>query len=162
MAKEKIFYVLAGGLILTLANVSFAFDGYWNWYFHHPRFRPQTGSAAYLQRTPLITEEKTITISIVNDNGSITEVTLIASDNGYIGPKGEYYSTMPTESQLKSIYGLICAPPIRNNIIFYLGKCNGIEKIVVLNKDGAQYLGPKGERYDAIPSEEQLRSIYCK
>lgn len=49
---------------------------------------------------------KEVVIDIHNDNGSITPVKLKRKDCAYIGPKGERYEEMPTEEQLKPIYGL--------------------------------------------------------
>lgn len=161
MAKKTIFYMLAGGLFFTLTNNAFAFDGFWNWYFNHPRFFKSANPVSSLEKVAVI-EENPIIVTIINGNGSVTDIRLIPSDIGYIGPKGEYYSTMPSEAQLKSIYGLAYAPPVRNNVIFYLGKCNGVEKVVVLTKDGTGYIGPKGEYYNILPEENQLREIYCK
>lgn len=47
------------------------------------------------------------TVWITNSNGSRTPVTLRAGTGGtWIGPKGETYTTMPTEAQLRSLYGL--------------------------------------------------------
>jgi len=31
---------------------------------------------------------------------------------------------------------------------------------VTLKKKGDSYIGPKGERYDELPTEEQLKPIY--
>jgi hypothetical protein len=47
-----------------------------------------------------------VTIQIHNDNGSITPVKLKKEGSTYIGPKGERYEKLPTEKQLKPIYGL--------------------------------------------------------
>jgi hypothetical protein len=43
----------------------------------------------------------TVTINITNSNGSITPVTLRKQGVVYIGPRGETYTTLPTEEQLK-------------------------------------------------------------
>ena len=52
-------------------------------------------------------EMSTVTVNITNPNGSITQVKLRKQGVGYIGPKGEYYSTLPTEEQLRQAgYGL--------------------------------------------------------
>ena len=48
----------------------------------------------------------TTIVEIHNDNGSTTPVKLKKKDGGYIGPKGERYDQLPTEEQLKSLYGL--------------------------------------------------------
>lgn len=46
------------------------------------------------------------TVWITNSNGSRTPVLLRAADGGtFIGPRGEYYAGLPTEDQLRPIYG---------------------------------------------------------
>ena len=47
----------------------------------------------------------TVVINVQNSNGSYTPVTLRRAGNQYIGPRGEYYSALPTEAQLKVAYG---------------------------------------------------------
>jgi hypothetical protein len=47
-----------------------------------------------------------IVIKIRNSNGSVTPVELKKDGSAYIGPKGERYEELPTEEQLKPIYGL--------------------------------------------------------
>ncbi len=47
-----------------------------------------------------------VVVEIRNDNGSITPVKLRKKDGSYIGPKGERYEQLPTEEQLKPLYGL--------------------------------------------------------
>lgn len=47
-----------------------------------------------------------VVIEIHNSNGSITPVKLKRDGTAYIGPKGERYEELPTEEQLKPIYGL--------------------------------------------------------
>lgn len=47
-----------------------------------------------------------IVINIHNSNGSITPVELWRDGSAYIGPKDERYEELPTEEQLKPIYGL--------------------------------------------------------
>lgn len=49
--------------------------------------------------------QSTMTINVHNSNGSYTPVVLRKYGNEYIGPRGEYYTTLPTEQQLKSVYG---------------------------------------------------------
>ena len=49
---------------------------------------------------------ESVVIEIHNSNGSITPVKLKKDGTAYIGPKGEFYGELPTEEQLKSIYGL--------------------------------------------------------
>jgi hypothetical protein len=46
-------------------------------------------------------EMSTVTINVINSNGSITPVTLRKQGVVYIGPRGETYTTLPTQEQLK-------------------------------------------------------------
>ena len=46
-------------------------------------------------------EASTVTINITNSNGSITPVTLRKQGGFYVGPRGETYTSLPTEEQLK-------------------------------------------------------------
>jgi hypothetical protein len=50
-------------------------------------------------------EMRTVTVNITNSNGSISAVELRKQGIGYIGPKGEFYDHLPTEGELKPIYG---------------------------------------------------------
>ena len=47
----------------------------------------------------------TFVINVPNANGSFTPVTLVKSNNGYIGPQGEYYPGNPTIDDLRVLYG---------------------------------------------------------
>ena len=47
----------------------------------------------------------TVVINVKNGNGSVTPVTLNRQGNVYVGPRGENYITLPTEEQLRSVYG---------------------------------------------------------
>ena len=46
-------------------------------------------------------EMNIITVNVTNSNGSITPVRLAKQGVGYVGPRGEYYNSLPTEEQLK-------------------------------------------------------------
>lgn len=50
--------------------------------------------------------EEKIFVDVHNSNGSVTPVQLKKKDDVYIGPKGERYEELPTEEQLKPIYGM--------------------------------------------------------
>jgi len=50
-------------------------------------------------------QANTVVINVTNSNGSITPVTLKRQGNLYIGPKGEQYTALPTEEQLRKVYG---------------------------------------------------------
>lgn len=50
-------------------------------------------------------EQNVVTVWITNSNGSKIPVRLTRSGPNYVGPRGEIYQTMPTEEQLKMVYG---------------------------------------------------------
>ncbi|MCD6392720.1 MAG: hypothetical protein J7M40_04350 [Planctomycetes bacterium] len=50
-------------------------------------------------------EQNNVTVWITNSNGSQVPVRLRRDGPGYIGPRGERYPTLPTEAQLKPVYG---------------------------------------------------------
>jgi predicted lipid-binding transport protein (Tim44 family) len=53
------------------------------------------------------TQSNSVTVWLNNSNGSQTPVHLTQnSDGSYTGPKGERYPTMPSEAQLKQLYGM--------------------------------------------------------
>ncbi|MHC4558514.1 MAG: glycine zipper domain-containing protein [Planctomycetota bacterium] len=56
---------------------------------------------AAAERDDIRQELNTVTINITNSNGSISQVKLIRQGAVYIGPKGETYTSLPTEEQLK-------------------------------------------------------------
>jgi uncharacterized protein YcfJ len=47
----------------------------------------------------------TVVVNVNNSNGSVTPVTIRRVGNQYVGPRGEYYNSLPTEAQLKVAYG---------------------------------------------------------
>ena len=47
----------------------------------------------------------TVVVNVKNTNGSITPVSLRRQGNLYVGPKGEIYTGVPSEDQLRPIYG---------------------------------------------------------
>jgi len=106
------------------------------------------------------TKPANFTVWITNDNGSQTPITLTPSGNGFIGPSNEYYSTMPTEEQLKALYGLRTNTPAENSVTVWIDNDDGTKLPIVLSKQGDDYVGPKGERYTNVPTKEQLKMIY--
>jgi len=44
-------------------------------------------------------------VHVRNSNGSITPVYLRRSGSGWVGQRGEYYSTLPSAAQLQGVYG---------------------------------------------------------
>ena len=63
--------------------------------------RPVTVEPVVVEPAPV-----EIVVWVRNDNGSLTSVRLTQRGPGYVGPLGEYYAQMPTEEQLKALYGL--------------------------------------------------------
>lgn len=66
------------------------------------------GDRQHKKKEPVHKEKSTgqTVVEIHNSNGSITPVKLRKKDGSYIGPKGERYEQLPTEEQLKPLYGL--------------------------------------------------------
>ena len=62
-------------------------------------------NATQAQANAAAAAANTVVINVHNSNGSITPVTLTRQGNIYVGPKGEQYTALPTEDQLKSVYG---------------------------------------------------------
>ncbi len=50
-------------------------------------------------------EEEEVVFQIRNDNGSETPVVFKKKGSAYVGPEGEHYNRLPTEEQLRPIYG---------------------------------------------------------
>jgi|SRR3989339_1323150 len=44
-------------------------------------------------------------VNVTNSNGSIIQVRLMRSGTGWVGTRGEFYPTLPTEDQLRPVYG---------------------------------------------------------
>jgi hypothetical protein len=79
-------------LMVTALSFGWAFMGGCN----------STGSKANVQNQIQI---NTTTVKVTNSNGSIFQVPLRQEGPGWLGPRGEYYEQLPTEDQLKPIYG---------------------------------------------------------
>jgi len=47
----------------------------------------------------------TVLVKVTNRNGSIVQVPLRKQGIGYVGTRGEYYPTVPSEDQLRMVYG---------------------------------------------------------
>jgi len=50
-------------------------------------------------------EMNTVLVKVTNSNGSIIQVPLRKHGVGYVGTRGEYYSVLPGEDQLRPVYG---------------------------------------------------------
>jgi surface antigen len=60
---------------------------------------------AQAERATLRYEMNTVPVNVTNSNGSIIVVNMKRYGVGYIGPRGEYYGTLPTQDQLRPVYG---------------------------------------------------------
>jgi hypothetical protein len=60
---------------------------------------------AAADRDAIRMEQNVRTVWVTNSNGSQIPVRLTKSGPGYVGPRGELYSKMPTENQLRPVYG---------------------------------------------------------
>jgi len=46
-----------------------------------------------------------VAVNITNSNGSVSQVRLRKQGVGYVGTRGEYYNRLPTEDELRPVYG---------------------------------------------------------
>lgn len=60
---------------------------------------------ALAERDCLREEMNTVMVKVTNRNGSIVQVPLRKHGVGYVGTRGEYYAALPTEDQLRPVYG---------------------------------------------------------
>jgi len=60
---------------------------------------------AQAERAYLREEMNTVVVNVTNRNGSIVQVPLRKQGVGYVGTRGEYYPALPTEDQLRPVYG---------------------------------------------------------
>jgi hypothetical protein len=106
-------------------------------------------------------EEQTV-VWISNDNGSKTPVTLVRQrDTGYfVGPRGEIYVVLPTDEQLRSLYGLPSNTVKQTNLTLWITNDNGSKTPVSLTPSNGGFVGPSGEFYASLPTEGQLKAAY--
>jgi hypothetical protein len=60
---------------------------------------------AAADRESIRQEMNTIMVKVTNSNGSIIQVPVKRQGVGYVGPRGEYYDNLPTQDQLRPVYG---------------------------------------------------------
>jgi len=60
---------------------------------------------ARAERACIQEEMRYATVNVTNSNGSISQVRLRKQGVGYVGTRGEYYNELPTEDQLRPVYG---------------------------------------------------------
>ena len=104
---------------------------------------------------------ETVVVWIANDNGSKTEIKLTrTSEGGYKGPRGEYYATMPSEDDLKVLYGVRTVQAKPANFTVWITNDNGSQTPITLTPSGNGFVGPSNEYYPTMPTEEQLKAQY--
>jgi hypothetical protein len=57
------------------------------------------------QQQQMQQQQNSALINIHNSNGSVSTVRVNRSGIGYVGPRGEYYDHLPTEAELRPVYG---------------------------------------------------------
>ena len=71
--------------------------------------QPEPPRVVYVQQPQVVEvappQPATVTVNIQNSNGSLTPVTLHPVGSQWVGPRGEYYDSMPTVGQLRPVYG---------------------------------------------------------
>jgi len=67
--------------------------------------KKKTEAARNSEMNDLRAQQNTVVVWITNTNGSQVSVTLTKSGPNYIGPRGERYSSLPTQDQLRPVYG---------------------------------------------------------
>ena len=60
---------------------------------------------ARTERAQIRQEINYVTVNVTNSNGSISRVRLRREGIGYVGTRGEFYDHLPTEGELRPIYG---------------------------------------------------------
>jgi hypothetical protein len=106
-------------------------------------------------------QEGNVTVWIDNSDGTKTPVVLTKNDSEFIGPNGEHYQSMPTKEQLELMYSRKSAKTASESTTIWIGNSNGSKTPITLQKDGSGFIGPAGERYSSLPTEEQLKMLYC-
>jgi hypothetical protein len=179
MTRKLVLAMLIGVGLLTLSNNAFGHPGPDRFHHHRPLIIPPPERPIIIRPPhgiiiePTIifnpsktnsepTKKETVTVWITNDNGSKSAVTLIKDPDGpgYTGPKGEYYSSMPTEDQLKVLYGIGSTTAKKTSITVWITNDNGSKTPVTLTLSDAGFWGPSGEYYASMPTEEQLKVLY--
>ncbi len=61
--------------------------------------------AAVMPAQTAPTDSETVTISVPRDVGGYLAVTLVRYPNGFVGPQGEFYQSLPTGEVLRARYG---------------------------------------------------------
>ena len=141
----------------------------YHWPSHHrvlisPTIVFSSPRPAVTTRQVEVVQSQSVTVWITNDNGSKSAVVLTKETNGpgFRGPRGEYYLDMPTEEQLKMVYGIGTVSGKAASFEVWINNNNGTQTVVTITASGDGFVGPAGEYYAAMPTEEQLKAVYGK
>jgi len=90
--------------------------------------------------------------------GGSTESTLIGAGVGGavgygLGNEGDKKKTRAEIDSLRQQ---------QNTVTVWVTNSNGSKSPIVLRKSGPTYIGPQGETYTSMPTEEQLRQLYAR
>ena len=125
MKMKKILALAVAGAALFSSSAAWAYerDG---WSCRNDRFNRYGGHRGYshhrdrghglqviyysapvrYQTVACAVPSQTVVVNVSNSNGSYTPVTLRQEGGTFVGPQGERYLQMPTEEQLRRVYGL--------------------------------------------------------
>lgn len=87
--------------------------------------------------------------------GGDAEATLIGAA---IGGGAGYM--IGNEQDKKKTKGEVADLKAQNIVTVWVTNSNDSKIPVKLTRDGAEYIGPRGERYSTLPTSEQLRPVY--
>ncbi len=73
------------------------------------------------------------------------------------GSSGHY---RPRDYYLPRREVVYVAAPVNNTVLVNVSNSNGSYTPVTLRREGGSYIGPRGERYLRMPTEEQLQRVY--
>ncbi len=62
-------------------------------------------SQARAEREAIRKDMQYVSVNVTNSNGSISQVNLRRHGIGYYGTRGEFYDHLPTEDELRPVYG---------------------------------------------------------
>lgn len=125
-----------------------------------PVYVPRPAPVIVTPPVPIVVPAPTVTVWITNANGSRSPVVLKIDGPWYIGPRGERYASLPTEDQLRPLYGLDCGPAQTGQVTVYVTTDSGALRSVTLTQTPSGWRGPNGEVYSEMPTDEQLRMAY--
>ena len=64
------------------------------------------GTGCFLKQVDELKDEENVTINVTNNEGKTIQVALKYKDGFYICPHGEHYNTLPSQEELRVVFGL--------------------------------------------------------